>query len=150
MKLKNLKPLLILLFVLLFNITILGTGCEKEDELPPKHAKGEIIAISAECYGEIVIIEVDKPQRIGVSGSFDIVGVSYNNAIGIPYFSKIGISDSIPQTVGTHLYFKYRELTEEERLESSLFTSTPPPECNGLIAPPSLNYLIITEIISYK
>ena len=139
-------------FLLLFSL--MWAGCEKEEELLPNHAQGKIIAVTNQCYGEIVVIEVENPKGIGLSGTFSTIGdeidISYNNAIGVPYFSKIGIPDSIPQTIGTWLYFEYRELTEEERGQSSLFGTDPPPMCLMNIGPPSANPLIITKIISYK
>lgn len=135
--------------------SLIGAGCEKEDELLPYHAKGKIITVTSMCYGEVVLIEVEEPKGIGLSGTFSYLGnenesITYNNAIGIPYFSKIGIPDSVPQTVGTWLHFEYRELTEEERGESTLFTTDPPIVCQMNIIPPSAKRLLITKIISYK
>ena len=150
-KVKQLKCLLILFCLCL----IIGAGCEKDEEIPPYHAKGTIIEITGGCYGEIVLVEVEKSQGIGVPGTFSKPGnqdesITYQNAIGVPYFSKMGIADSIPQTVGTWLYFEYRELTEEEKEQASLFSPDPPIVCKHDIAPPSAKRLIISKVISYK
>jgi hypothetical protein len=138
-------------FIFLF-LSLIGAGCEKEDELPPFHAKGKIIAVTAMCYGEIVLIEVENPKGLGVKETFSTIGkeidISYDNAIGVPYFSKIGIPDSVPQTVGTQLYFEYRELTEEERGQSNLFSTYPPIVCQAIYGPPTAKTLIITKIIN--
>lgn len=132
----------------------IGAGCAKEDELLPFHAKGKIIAVTSMCYGEMVLIEVENPKGLGVKGAFTTQGkeinVSYTNAIGVPYFSKIGIPDSLPQTVGIQLYFEYRELTEDEKVESSLFEAAYPMTCLGIYGSPSAKRLLITKIISYK
>lgn len=135
-------------------IGLLGTGCEKEEELPPLHAIGKIIAVTSLCYGEVVLIEVENPKGLGVKGTFTSIGkeinVSYENAIGVPYFSKIEIPDSVLQTVGTQLYFEYRELTEDEKVKSSLFEADYPMVCLGIYGSPSAKRLLITKIISYK
>lgn len=134
--------------------SFMGAGCAKEDELPPFHAKGKIIAVTSMCYGEVVLIEVEAPKGLGVKGTFTTIGkeidVSYDNAIGVPYFSKIGIPDSVPQTVGTQLYFEYRELTEEEMVQSSLFEANFPIVCLAIYGSPSAKRLLINRIISYK
>jgi hypothetical protein len=134
-------------------LSLIGVGCEKNDELLPYHAKGKIIAVTAMCYGETVLIEVENPKGIGIADSFSTIGgeinISYENAIGIPYFSKIGIPDSVPQTVGTWLYFEYRELTEEEK-EENLFSPDTPTICLGIYGAPTSNRFIITKIISYQ
>jgi len=154
MKTKKLKLLTIFLLLLPLCMAILGTGCEKDEELPPFQAKGKIIAVTAMCYGEIVLIEVENPKGLGVKETFSTIGkeidISYDNAIGVPYFSKIGIPDSVPQTVGTQLYFEYRELTEEERGQSNLFSTYPPIVCQAIYGPPTAKTLIITKIINYK
>jgi hypothetical protein len=155
MKSKKLKQLTTFLLLLPLFVVFLGAGCEKEEDLPPDHAKGKIIEVTGGCYGEIVLIEVKSPEGIGLPGTFSYPGdedeaISYKNAIGIPYFSKIGIPDSIPQTVGTELYFEYRELIEEERNQSSLFETDPPIVCQAIYGPPTAKRLIITRIISYK
>lgn len=121
----------------------MGVGCEKNDELPPYHAKGEII-----------LIEVEKPKGIGLSGTFSYPGdedesISYKNAIGVPYFSKIGIPDSVPQSIGTWLYFEYRDITNEEK-ENLFNSSNSPLICPANIISPSNAPFIITEIISCK
>ena len=129
------------------------TGCEKENELPSYYAKGTIIAVTGGCYGEIVVIEVETPQNIGYEGSFttidEEVNITYENAIGVPYFSKIGISGSVPETVGTWLYFKYRELTGEEK-EQGLFSSQTPMFCPAIFGSPYTKPMIITKILKYR
>jgi hypothetical protein len=143
----------------IFNILIYAvlvitfSSCENTKELPPFHAKGTIIGVTALCYGEVVIIEVENPLGIGFAGmlpSSTEDKITYKNAIGVPYFSKIGIPDSIPQTIGTWLSFEYRELTQEERETSNLFSSTEPIMCLANIIPPNAKYLIITKIFEFK
>lgn len=140
-------------FVLLI-LCFLGAGCENDEELPPYHAKGKIIAVTSMCYGEVVLIEVENPKELGAKDIFTTIGkdinVSYDNAIGVPYFAKMGIPDSIPQTVGTQLYFEYRELTNEEREQSSLFATDLPIICQAIYGSPSAKRLLIKRIISYK
>jgi hypothetical protein len=155
MKTKKIKLLTVFLLLLPLGVVLLGAGCEKNEELPPFHAKGKIIEVTGGCYGEIVLIEVETPKEIGLSGTFSYPGdesesLIYKNAIGVPYFQKIGIPDSVPQTIGTWLYFEYRELTEEERNQPSLFSTDPPITCQMNIIPPSAKRLVITKIISYK
>jgi len=150
-KVNQFKCLLILFCLFL----IIGTGCEKDEEIPPFHAKGTIIEITGQCYGEMVLIEVEKPQGIGESGTFSRQeekneSITYKNAIGVPYFSKIGIPDSIPQIVGTCMYFEYRELTDTEKEQASLFSPDPPIICKDDIIPPSAKRLIVSKVISYK
>jgi hypothetical protein len=36
-------------------MSILGVGCEKD--LPQYQAKGKIIAVTSQCYGEVVVIK---------------------------------------------------------------------------------------------
>ncbi|GET24790.1 hypothetical protein [Prolixibacter sp. NT017] len=142
----------------LFLLSMIWAGCDKNNEpekLPLNHAKGTIIDVTTQCYGEVVLIEVDNPQGIGTAGTFntleeDTKPLTYQNAIGVPYFSKIGIPDSVPQTIGTKLYFTYRELTEEERQDPYLFSPNPPAPCYTLVGPPSAKRYIITKIISYQ
>ena len=135
-------------------ILFLLIGCEKEDKLPPNHAIGEIIAITGQCYGEVVLIEVENPNNIGMKGTFSTsnkeVKVIYENAIGVPYFIKTGIPDSIPQTVGTKLYFEFIELTDEDRKNEYLFSPSIPIICLAIYGPPSANYYIIEKVISFK
>jgi hypothetical protein len=45
-------------------------GCDKDEKLPPYHAKGKIIEVTGGCYGEIVLIEVENPTGIGLPGTF--------------------------------------------------------------------------------
>ncbi|MDP3916078.1 MAG: hypothetical protein Q8R96_20300 [Bacteroidota bacterium] len=140
-------------FIFLF-LTLMGAGCEKEEELAPYHAQGKIIEVTGGCYGEIVLIEVENPSGIGLPGTFSEPGkedeaITYRNAIGVPYFSKIGIHESVPQTIGTWFYFEYRELTNEEK-ENLFISSNPPLICPTNIISPTNAPLIITKIISYK
>jgi len=155
MKQIILKPML---FTLLF-ILITGASCEKgnEEQLPPNHAKGKIIDISGWCYQESIWIEVEQPEDIGSAGSwspFDYEGeepwVSYNNAIEVPYFSRLsGIPDSIPQRFGMELYFKYKKYKPEE-YSATLFPLGQQ-LCPGIIpTTPDLNRFVITEIIDYE
>ncbi len=128
-----------------------GAGCDDDHELSTYQAEGTIIEVTGGCYGEIVLIEVEKPNGIGLSGTFSPIGqeaITYTNAIGVPYFSKTGIPDSVPQTVGTRLNFEYRELTEEEK-SSRLFLTDPPILCPAIYGSPSVAYFIITKIIRY-
>lgn len=145
------KILKVSVFILLFNL--IGAGCEKEEELPPNHAKGKIIAVTSQCYGEIVVIEVENPKGIGFSGTFSTIGneidISYDNAIGVPYFSKIGIPDTVPQTIGTWLHFEYRELTEEEKKQTLFFPDTNV-FCPAIYGSPIVAQLIITNVINCK
>ena len=136
-------------------LSLMGAGCDNEEKLSPLCAKGRIIAITSMCYGETVLIEVESPKTLGLSGTFSPVGekdkvISYKNAIGVPYFSKTGISQSIPQKVGTWLYFEYRELTDEEKKDESLFSPTPPIVCPDIYIPPVRKNLIITNVIEFK
>jgi len=135
-------------------LSLILFACEKVDVLPPNHAKGKIILVTALCYGEIVLIEVENPKGIGVKGTFSTlnkdVDISYENAIGVPYFSKIGLPDSIPQIVGTELYFEFRKLTTEEWESGHLFESSEPIICPMNIGPPHSIPLIISKIKSYN
>ena len=147
MKVVILNVLIYLVLVITFS------GCENNKELPPYHAKGTIIGVTSRCYGEAVIIEVENPLGIGLTGilpSSTKEKITYKNAIGVPYFSKIGISDSVPQTIGTWLSFEYRELTQEERETSNLFSSTEPIMCLAIFGPPVAKYLILTKVIEFK
>ncbi len=143
------------LFAIVFCISTVLFSCERTETLPPNHAKGKIILITTRCYGETVVIEVNNPDGLGVAGVFSEPGketesTTYNNAIGVPYFEKIGLPDSIPQTIGTELYFEYRELTSEEWENGHLFESAEPIACYANIIPPNTKKLIITNIINYK
>lgn len=66
------------------------------------------------------------------------------------YFSKIGISHSVPQVIGTELHFEYRQLIQEEREQSLLFHSDSTLICNSIIAPPPTSPFIITKLLNYK
>ena len=139
---------------ILLGLILMGVRCNKDDKLPLYHAKGTIIAVTGGCYSETVLIEVENPKGIGLKGTFSTlrkeINISYENAIGVPYFSKIGIPDTVPQTIGTWLYFEYRELTEEERHQSSLFSPDPTIICPAIYGPPSATPFMIVKIISYK
>lgn len=154
MIIKRFNLLTIFQFLLMLIVALLFMGCEKNEELPLYHAKGKIIAVTSLCYGEIVVIEVDNPKEIGLSGSFKTIGneidITYKNAIGVPYFSKLEIPDYVPQTIGTKLYFEFRELTEEERALTKLFSTDQPIICPTNIIPPSVRMLIIKKIMSYN
>jgi len=140
-------------FVLLF--ALMGSGCEKEKELPPNTAKGKIIAVTGQCYGETVLIEVENPKGIGLQGTFSFVGepdkkITYENGILVPYFTKIGLPNTVPQTVGTWLYFEFRELSDTEINKSELYSTNPPIACPTIYGPPVGKKLIITKIIESK
>lgn len=147
------KTKLAYLFIVSLVLVFIGFSCKKE-ELPPYYAKGTIIAITDGCYGETILIEVDNPKGLGLSGTFSStssdINITYENTIGVPYFSKIGFTDSIPQKIGTWLYFEYRDLTEQEIEQPDLFSPNPPIMCQANIIPPTAKRLIITRIISYK
>jgi len=147
------KTMILKIGILFLLLGLTGAGCEDDDnELSPYQAEGTIIEVTGGCYGEIVLIEVEKPKGIGLSGTFSKPGkeseaITYTNAIGVPYFSKIGIPDSVSQTVGTWLDFEYRELTEEEK--TRLFLTDPPIACPAIYGSPFVSYFIITKVIRY-
>ena len=141
--------------IILLFLSLMGAGCEKEEELPPNHAKGKIILVTVQCYGETVLIEVENPKGIGKSGTFSYMGkenkkISYQNAIGIPYFSKNELPSNIPQKVGTWLYFEYRELTDDETKNGDLYSPNPPIACLSIYGDPTRKNLIITKVIEFK
>jgi hypothetical protein len=142
------------IFLLAFCIVTFLFSCERLETLPSNQAKGKIIIVTGFCYGEAVIIEVNNPKGIGLQGSFSTPALSeaitYNNAIAVPYFSKLGLPDSIPQTIGTELYFEYREVTEDDRKNPYLFATREPIFCTMDIGPPQAKLLIITKVISYN
>jgi hypothetical protein len=140
---------------LIFCFAIFFFSCERTEILPPNYAKGKIILITGGCYLDIVLIEVKNPKGIGFAGTFSEPGkasevITYRNAIGVPYFTKIGLPDSIPQIVGTELYFEFRELTTEEWETGHLFEQSLPIFCPANFIPPYSKHLIITNVISYK
>lgn len=139
-----------IVFLLLF---VTQAGCEKKAELPRYHAKGSIIAVTSQFYSDMVIIEVENPKGIGKKGTFNTIGkdidISYENAIGVPYFSQIGLPDSVPQIVGTWLYFEYREFTNEEKGQD-LYWLNPTLICQAIYGSPSVAPFIITKIFNYK
>jgi hypothetical protein len=148
------KSTFLKIFIFIVLVTLILAGCKKED-LEPFHAKGKIIEITSGCYGEIVLIEVENPEGIGEAGDFARIGedekmITYKNAIAVPYYSKIGIPNTVPQTVGTWLYFEYRELTEDEKSISDLYSPNPPPACYGNIIPPTAKRLVITKVLDFK
>ena len=49
-------------------VILLLFACNRLDELPKNHAIGKIIAITGQCYGEMVLIEVENPKGIGLPG----------------------------------------------------------------------------------
>ena len=158
---KKLKILFLSMLLPVLTVLISCTGCENEandeKQLPPNHAKGKIIDISGGCYQESIWIEVEQPEDIGSAGSwspFDYEGeepwVSYNNAIEVPYFSRLsGIPDSIPQRIDMELYFKYKKYKPEEYNEILFPFQHPCPAIYDL-STPNLNRFVITEIIDYE
>lgn len=153
MKMKT-KIKILLLCGVLFSMAF---SCEKEKEeiLPSNLAKGKIVMKFVQCYGAWVMIEVENPKGIGKSGTFIPIGLSvskfdYTNAIGVPYFSRIpGLKTEAPDTIGTWLYFEYRELTDEERHSNIFFDTSLHHPCPMNIVSPSVSYYNITKIIDY-
>jgi hypothetical protein len=150
MKTRLLKIILILLL-----FCLIGAGCEKEEILPPNHAKGKIITVTAMCYGEVVLIEVENPKGIGLPGTFSLVGeadkkITYKNGILVPYFYKIGLPNTVPQAVETWLYFEYREFNEKEKKENLYASTNGPTICTGNYIAPSGKPLIITKVFISK
>ena len=148
------KTILKILFLSVV-IVLTAFSCEKEEEaLPPYHAKGRIIKTFGRCYGEWVMIEIENPKGIGLPGTFVAapqygdLEFDYNNAIGVPWFSKLpDIPENSPITIDTWLYFEYRVVEEEEK---DLFRTIPPPICLANVIPPPVKYYIITKIIEFK
>ena len=149
-KVRNLITLSFLLVS--FFAFVVTLGCN-DDEPTSNYAKGKIIAVTGGCYLDVVLIEVENPMGIGNAGHFSTIGnevdVTYSNAINVPYFSKIGIPDSVPQIVGTELYFECQEITADEEAESGFFTSSAM-FCTTDHIPPSGAPFIITKVISFK
>jgi hypothetical protein len=148
------KPTFLRVSASILLMTLMWAGC-KEEELPPNQAKGKIILVTGQCYGETVLIEVENPKGIGLSGTFSFVGepekkITYQNGIGVPYFSKIGLSGTIPQKVGTWLCFEYRELTDDETKNGDLYSPNPPIACPTIYGGPTRKNLIITKVIEFK
>ena len=154
---KSILKLLILSEVLIF----MAFSCEKEEVQPANEeegsiAEGTIIETFAQCYGYWIMIEVEKPQGIGKAGSYTLPGQedspkTYYNAIGVPYFERIpGLKTEAPDTIGTWLRFKYRELTHKERCDKNLFRDTSfVGICNAMIGPPDVSMYMITKILDY-
>lgn len=97
---------------------------------------------------------MESSKSIGLYGAFfdsdkENNLITYQNAIEVSYFSKIGISDTVPQVIGTELHFEYRQLTQEEREQSLLFHSDATLICNINIAPPPANPFFITKLLNY-
>jgi len=135
-------------------IILTAFSCEKEEEiLPSNHAEGRIIQIFGGCYGELIMIEVENPEGIGLPGTFAFPGneesrITYKNAIGVPWFSKLpDIPEDIPDTIGTWLYFEYRDVEEKEE---DLFLTRPPIICPANVIPPSVKLYVITKIIEFN
>ena len=136
-------------------IALMGAGCEKEEELPPNTAKGKIIIVTDQCYGETVLIEVENPKGIGLSGTFSFVGepdkkITYENGILVPYFSKIGLPTTVSQLVGTWLYFEYRDITDNEIKDGKLYSTNPPIACPTIYGSPVGKKLIITKVFESR
>ena len=136
-------------------------SCEKEEVLPANEeegfiAEGTIIEAFAQCYGYWIMIEVEKPQGIGKAGTYTLPGQedspkTYHNAIGVPYFERIpGLKTEAPDTIGTWLRFKYRDLTQKECCDKNLFRDTSfHGICHANIISPSVNFYMITEILDH-
>jgi len=143
--------------LILIGLTIsMAFSCTKEEKLPANQAEGTILQTFRACYGYWIMIEVENPKGIGVSGTFAFPGdedsrITYQNAIGIPYFDKIPeLHTEAPDTIGTWLRFEYRDLTTEER-NSNIFVDTSfQGICNTMIAPPDAHMYMITKIIGYR
>jgi hypothetical protein len=136
-------------------LSLMGAGCEKQEELPPNTAKGKIIVVTGQCYRETVLIEIENPKGIGLQGTFSFVGepdkkITYQNGILVPYFSKIGLPITVPQMVGTWLYFEYREFTEEEKKGNLYSSTTGPIACTANYTSPSRKNLINTKVFESK
>ena len=149
---KSLLRLVILCGVLL----AMAYSCEKEEVLPPGEAKGKIIQVLFRCYGSGLMIEVENPKGIGEGGTFKQIGcscpeISFNNAIIVPVFERISdLHTNAPDSVGTWLRFKYRELTQKECCDKNLFRDTSfVGICNMMIGPPSVPMYMITKILDY-
>ncbi|MBE0649870.1 MAG: hypothetical protein IH595_03410 [Bacteroidales bacterium] len=138
--------------------TLMAFSCEKGKQVQQEEqqkqyvtykAKGTIIDIFNDgCNGDWLMIEVSNPKNIGLSGITPTKKgpVKYENAIAVPFFSKLGLPDDIPDTVGTWLYFEYRNL---EKGENKLFLHLPVELCYpDYVSPPAMPY-IITKIIDY-
>lgn len=74
-------------FIFLF-LSLTEAGCDDDHELSRYQAEGTIIEVTGGCYGEVVLIEVDNPKGIGLSGTFSLIGqedeaITYKNAIYI-------------------------------------------------------------------
>lgn len=138
--------------VFLIGIIVLTTfGCEKEEQHPPYRAEGKIIAVFGGCYGEWIMIEVYKPKGIGSPGYLPLVvpeeRIDYQNAIGVPYFTRMPyIPDTIQVGNGSYLYFKCREVTNDDL---DLFIPENPQPCLWPNYIPPAKFYIITEVIDY-
>ena len=142
----------VLLFTIIsFFLLIGGEGCEKEN-LPIYKAKGIVLGPTGPCQGYSLYIEVEVPKGIGREGKNISAGSgrtwSYNNAIAVPLFDKIGFPVEFMEE-GTWLHFKYREFTEEEK-HMGLFSPDEAVICFANQIPPPANYYMITKIIAHK
>ena len=142
------KPIILKLSTVILLFAFIGAGCKDDEETMIKRATGEIILVTRMCYGEAVIIEVDNPVGIGKEGTFAFIGdtnrIEYQNAISVPYFSKIPeIPDSIIPNIGLEIDFEYRELEEGE---ASLFNANLSDPCLWIISPPNTKPYMITKI----
>jgi len=127
-------------------------GCNEEEKHPLYRAEGKIIALFGGCYGEWIMIEVYKPKGIGSPGYWTPSEdpeerIDYQNAIGVPYFQKTPyIPDTIQVGIGSFLYFKCREVKDDELY---LFEPYIPTVCPANIGPPPAEFYIITKVIDY-
>ena len=139
------------LFILCGVLLTMAFSCEKEEVLPPNQAKGKIIARFMRCYGNFLLIEVSNPIGIGLNGEYTFAGsgrkITYKNAIAVPYFYRITeLKTNAPDSIGTYLYFEYRDVKPGE---DSLFRFFKPIVCPANIIPPITRNYIITKIIDY-
>ena len=110
---------------------------------------------SEESEHNIIVYEfTNLTPNIGKTGHFVPAALTvspefnYTNAIGVPWFSKLSvIPDTIPDLIGTWLYFEYRDV---ETSDEELFKTIPPINCQGVYIPPSVNRYVITKIIDFK
>ncbi len=143
------------LFILCGVLLTMAFSCEKEEVLPPGEAKGKIIQVLFRCYGSGLMIEVENPKGIGEGGTFKQIGcscpeISFNNAIIVPVFERISdLHTNAPDSVGTWLHFKYREVTQEEFANGIFIDTSFHGICEMNIGPPSIPRFVVTKIIDY-
>jgi hypothetical protein len=145
------NPTFILTFLLL---SIFIGSCTDNEELPENQAKGQITHVFDGCYGQWLMIEVDQPNNIGKTGHFvsspstSHLEFDYTNAIGVPWFSKISeIPDTVPDIIGTWLYFEYRGIEQGDDL---LFETVPPVYCPAVYLIPDVNQYVVTKVFKYN